>query len=329
MSDLILPVHIRRYKARQMVSEVQRLGLEANEALLYNWAERGLIGKPKGGRWNQPQLGLWIRLLIAKQHENVPVSHLFNIPIAGWLLFGDEQSGVELAQVQRAMDNWVKLHKRSNIEKLRGEMQRTVNLVKTSQSLLVASAKQKLNMIFQKAGDHDYTEVRHQLSLIFGDTPQKIHAVGPSGVALTVDNISGTWELREKMILHYDEIDLTQPWQWEWARAIMVTQIGPYNQNSPDYAHQVRNKHPDLKSLYAPMSINDSVSLACIELLTLIGLGREAVETGQYYPEIQPQLQPLAWKEGRFHGKMTFRVIFSPLEQNFQYEGEYTIEESK
>ena len=322
MSNLILPPHVPQFTASQMLDAAHNHHLQANRDLLYDFASRGLVGKPKNGRWSAVHLNLWLNLLQLKQYKKAPIRFLYNVPISGWLFMGDV-GGVEIEQVQLAMCHWVSRNRMASLETQRKSIQKIIVTAKTQRhSTHVRETKKELQEIFAKSGEHDWERVGTLLgNYIFGDTPQKRNSLGPKDAPLSADSIVTTWELREKMLLHYEQLDLSAYWQWECARAILASTLGPYMRLQSHYQQSVKGQH--LQDFYAPVSLNNFTESACVEVLTLVALVRDTVEKNDYIPCLPDSLQPLAWQQGRYQGYMTSRIIQTA--SGMELEGNYTI----
>src|SRR5947207_3156341 len=89
----------RRYTLEQLVGAGMDAGFEPTTRLAKDWASLGLLdharrrgrGRGKGveGTWPESQKELFL-LLLAKRPEVKRIATLCNVPVAIWLLWGDD-----------------------------------------------------------------------------------------------------------------------------------------------------------------------------------------------------------------------------------------------
>jgi len=112
-----------------MLALASARGFQVSDGLFEDWKEKGLIGEaservwPGRGSiswWSQPQLDLFLRILAYRQEESNPahIEPLCKIPVHRWLYYGDA-GGVDLPQVKRAMDTWMKYQQNITEERRR------------------------------------------------------------------------------------------------------------------------------------------------------------------------------------------------------------------
>lgn len=306
----------RRYTAEEMVTLAQKYGYNATVPLLYDWVRLGLVGKPEAGergRWKPQQASLWLKLLDIRLHPHgrvrAHVVDLCNVPVGGWIFFGEAAGGVGRAQVQRVMQTWAEKQGRPSLEQVRRSVQRLVKLTKTKDAQLVRKAKKQLNDLLSR--EHlDIAGLRDPLTLLMeGRKPEKRgQTKGPRGAAFSVDNLLSLWETREHAIHHMAAFD---DWMWEWARMSLLFGFLLYQQDYPRIAQEAW-RFPELREMFRIETLSTLISSACMDLATLLEMAYEGVRQMPPCPPIPGLPEPLQmplWRDGQVWGEVNSSVV--------------------
>jgi hypothetical protein len=99
-----------------------------------------------------------------------------------------------------------------------------------------------------------------------------------------VDSVKNMISVRAQAM---KQLEKTPDSLWEWARAFLQFTMGQYCKDQPEFAAD-----PDLGHLFRRESLSSLCGSACLDLLTILGMGmRWDMIVG--YP---PQLQPIEWR---------------------------------
>jgi len=318
MPDFWIPPHAaaelaqtRRYTADEMVALAQEHRYKATIPLLYDWMRLGLIGKPEEGergRWKPQQASLWLKLLETREQPKVHIVHLCNLPVGGWIFFGERMGGVSRAQIQRVMRTWAERQRRPSLEQVRRAVQRLVKLTKTRDAQQVLHAKKQLNELLAHEG-LDVVGLRDPLILLMeGRKPEKRgQTKGPQGAAFSVETLLTLWETRERAIRNMAAFD---DWMWEWARMAFLFGMHQYQQEYPWLAQEAW-RFPELRELFRVETLTTLVSNACMDLATLLEIAYEdarQVPPCPPIPGLPAPLQMPLWRDGAVWGEVNSSV---------------------
>jgi hypothetical protein len=141
MSDLWIPpeaqrkmAQAKRYSATDLVALANSQDLNATQPLLYEWVRLGLMGRPEEGErglWKPAQASLWLKLLETRRQKHAHIIHLCNLPVGGWIFFGEDIGAVSLSQVKLVMRSWAERVKPPSLDLARRTAQRLVKQMKT------------------------------------------------------------------------------------------------------------------------------------------------------------------------------------------------------
>lgn len=309
MSNLWLPPEVlqrmaqeRRYTAAELVALADEHHLPATEPLLRDWVRLGLMGKPEEagerGVWIPPQASLWLKLLDIRQRQRAHVVHLCNVPVGGWIYFGEATGGVSHRQALRAMRSWVERQRPNSLEAARRTAQRLVKLCKTKDAVLVRSAKKQLNELL---AHHrvDIASFRDPLVLLMEGrmASKRGQRKGPAEASLSVEMLLDMWQTR---IDAMNSLAKIADWMWEWARVALVWGVQWYTTNQARLAREAQ-QYSGLEQLYQRETLESFVSSACLDMLTMAGL---ALDATRHHPSLPPlpglpdHLQLGPWRDG-------------------------------
>ena len=319
MPDFWIPPHVaaeltqtRRYTAEEMVALAQENGYKATKPLLYDWVRLGLMGKPEEGergRWTPPQARLWLGLLKNRQQPKAHIVGLCNLPVGGWIFFGEQMGGVSRAQVQRMMQTWAEKQRHPSLEEVRRSVQHLVKVTKTKDAQQVRAAKKQLNDLLAREG-LDIAGLQDPLILLMeGRKPEKRgQAKGPRGAAFSVESLLSLWKTREQAIRN---IALFENWMWEWARMVFLFGVQQYQQDYPQIAQEAA-RFPELRNMYRVETLTTLVSNACMDLATLL---QTAYEDAHQVPPCPPipglpeSMQTRLWRDEQVWGEVNASVV--------------------
>src|SRR5258708_8359192 len=146
------------YQKHEMLAIANAQGFQVSDGLFEDWKGKGLLGEaneqiwPGRGAgsgsialWSQPHLDLFLRILAYRQRESNPghIAPLCKIPVHRWLYYGDA-GGVDLPQVKRAMDTWMKYQQNITKERRRRHI---TQLVKFYQGEKPESKRELINRL--------------------------------------------------------------------------------------------------------------------------------------------------------------------------------------
>jgi hypothetical protein len=178
-----------RFTADDLLAEARRAGHpELTRRLITDWVGLGLLdkaeargrgqGKGKDYTWPREQRGLFLTLL--RFHRTVRRPVLCNVPVATWLLFGDQY--VPLRQVRRALTTWLVTYRKVSFTKAKqGGQQVLVQLDHPSASDADRKRLERLVTQAGKTGHVDFDKLREAVQRVVDPNGTGI-ARGPLGM---------------------------------------------------------------------------------------------------------------------------------------------------
>ncbi len=114
------------YTRRQLVEEALKAGFKVSDALIADWVEQGLLGKPArmsrgkgkgpGARYEWSEAQCRLLLLLLDKRKTLPaIGGLCDIPVGFWLYWAVDW--IEVEQVKRALPTWWKRASSTNEDK--------------------------------------------------------------------------------------------------------------------------------------------------------------------------------------------------------------------
>lgn len=264
------------YSRQDLVDSALEAGLPATPRLVTDWVRRGLLdegiavgrGRARGVQriWPESQRQLFLTLLKHRaQLSGKSLAPLYNIPVSVWLLWGDAY--VRLAQVLRAMGSWAKAAKQRGWASAGETAKLSVDQIERSGA--TREAKDWLSEVVAgtlHSGDFDAEEFRDATKLVF-DAEDEDRVEGPEGARLSVDVLTNLYAARYRALASLDRIPGDV---YEVAR-------GRYRQTIEEYTvrQPVFGADREIGELFQPGDLQSYLDSACLDLLTLLGLGGE------------------------------------------------------
>lgn len=262
-----------------LLTAAEQRGHGVSERLVHDWVELGLLDRPDRhglGRgkgivavWPDEQRQLFLALL-AKRREGVGVGDLCNVPVWGWLWFGDR--AVPLRRARRALRTWCRGATGAPWSQGRVIASKMIEVI--AHPAASNRARRALRNAVAQAlysGNSDPDKLRllpdELLPLIAGvvDPLGTGEWRGPAQMPLTPESIISLLQSRRDAIVNLDRIDDSL---FQWAHYEYLTNIPDYLDEQPLLAAD-----PDLGQHFPVPDINDLASSACLELISILGAG--------------------------------------------------------
>lgn len=271
--------------------------------------DRHGLGRGKGivARWPDEQRQLFLALL-AKRREGVRVGNLCNVPVWGWLWFGDR--AVPLRQARRALHTWCKGARGASWSQARAVASKMIKVIahpaagtRSRRALRDAVAQ---TLYSGKFDPHDL------LPLIAGVVDPRATGEwrGPAQMPLTPESIISVFQSRHAAIVGLDAIDDSL---FHWAHFEYLTNIPDYLDEQPLLAAD-----PDLGQYFPVPDMNDLASSACLELISILGAGLRGIPNAPEDSLHGPRL----WRERGLRFVATQAVSSSGLRVAFEVRSE-------
>ena len=325
MADLWIPpdaqrkmAQAKRYSATELVALANSQSLNATQPLLYEWVRLGLMGRPEEGErglWKPAQASLWLKLLETRRQKHAHIIHLCNLPVGGWIFFGEEVGAISLAQVQLVMRSWAERVKPPTLDQARRITQHLVKQIKTKDAQQVRHAKKQLQDLMARSNTNIDALLDPITLLMEGRKPEKKgQTKGPKDSPLSVEALIDTWETRQKAIHNVHRFD---DWMWQWARIAYLFGLNDYLRHYPQLANEA-HQFPDLQEMFQVETLTTLVSGSCMDLLTLVQVAYENIhKPPSYHPsaEIPEFLHVKYWHSGEISGDVHSEPVLNGLGQ--------------
>jgi hypothetical protein len=263
------------YTADDLCRTAQAAGFATSKRLVIDWASLGLLDQPtrrglgrgKGtiATWPDSQCKLFLALL-EKRRSVERVAPLCNIPVWIWLWWGD--AFVPLRQVRRALRTWGESAGSALWGKARAKARRLVADISNQrsrrrdrQALVDALATQ----LYNTAVNPD--DIAPLVSRVL-DPDGTGQPIGPVGGQLNADRYVQLIQTRTQALARLETIPESL---FEWARFTYLIQ---HQQYAVDQARLAAD--PDLGTLFQPRDLEVIANQACLDLVSLLGLGLQA-----------------------------------------------------
>lgn len=264
-----------------MIAYANRRKFPTNEAQFERWVDYGLIGKgrEKGkgkATWSLPQMHLFLKLLEQNQRPGIHPIDLCTIPVWMWLYLGDE-ADIEIEQVERVMWTWQSMQRNHPATgKTREMATKTVGLIASKHAV----GKRKLiNDMVSFAETLEYPtpewestdpkeDFLYDLSTVVDPRGRKEHN-GPQGAPLTAQVLSAYYEMDRTAVAALLEKKCLPRKSWTIARHLLLYERAKYQQEQPQFAHEVAGKSS--AELFHHETINELVSSSCRNLRLVLG----------------------------------------------------------
>lgn len=254
-----------QYTAEDLVGEANARGVTLTKRLIIDWAEVGLLDRPERhglGRgkgtvatWPAPQYKLFL-LLLQKRGDLRKIAPLCNIPVWLWLWYGDAYA--PLRQVRRALATWGKGAGHApwgrGLEKSR-ELVARLAAPDASDEARAQLAKVLAGELAGTKMAVDRLRRTAESALPAGEIPGRVSS----------SQFLRLLEVRMRVLAEVETLDDAI---WEWARFVYLST-----------KHEVANRFTDQQregGLVVPPSLDAIVNNACLDLITIVGLGLDA-----------------------------------------------------
>ena len=262
-----------RLTKKGLINRAKAGGFDPSLHLVDDWVDRGLLDRPhrKGrGRgkgvasyWPDEQVQLLL-LLLQKRDEldGRSLKPLYNIPVALWLFWGDRYASSD--QVHRALKSWLKGSERTAIRSAKRYARQYLSDIEHPDT-----NREDRELAFEELyrairGEGDLRYLRKSIGWLF-DPQEEGRTIGPSEAPMTSQNVV---RLIEARLLAWQNIGSITPRQLELARISHNQALIEYHKKRPALAQD-----PDLGHIYQSLTLDQVVNTACVDLLTVVGLG--------------------------------------------------------
>lgn len=254
----------------EMLEAAAEAGFMVSGHLIDDWVSKGLLDRPeRPGRgrgrgrvatWNWYQLQLFLTLLHQRQ-KGAHIGSLANVPVWLWLLWGEPYSSVR--QLRLAVQTWVATDSQVAAGNAHKAARQLVGRIAHPR----ATGKRELIALLEGAissrtfNAEEITEaVRGVLDRGATGRPQ-----GPEGAELTAERYVGSVLARLEAIEHWSKL----PDEFfDRARNVYRVTRAEYQIDQPRFALD-----PRLGGLFEEPTAEDLVNSACLDLLSVVGLG--------------------------------------------------------
>lgn len=278
-----------RYTLQQLVTAARDAGFDPTERLVKDWVSLGLLdharrrgrgrGKGREGTWPESQEKLFL-LLLGKRAEVKRIATLCNVPVAMWLLWGDDY--VPLRQAKLALETWAGAYDRVPWRKARWTANQLVaqfahpeGKLNDRRKLITAVAESGFGKPFSRE------EILPLLRRVF-DPHGSRRPVGPPWLNATPESFVFLVEARVRAITALRESQLEEQ-AFEWARTAYRESRTEYARLEPTLAADAEASewflHRSAAGIVLPTTIDEMVNDACIDLLTLLGIHQQRTTT--------------------------------------------------
>jgi hypothetical protein len=282
------------YTADDLCRSAQAAGIATSKRLVIDWASLGLLDQPtrhglgrgKGtiATWPDSQRQLFLTLL-ERRHSGERIAPLCNIPVWAWLWWGD--GDVQLRQVRRALRTWGESAGSAGWARARAKARQVVADIsnprsrrRDRQALVDALAQQ----LYKNALDPD--EIAPLVTRVL-DPEGTGQPIVPVGGQLSV---SGFAYLIRSRIHALNRVETAPETLFEWARFIYLAEHQQYATAQPRLATDL-----ELGKLFVPRDLETVANHACLDLLSIVGLGLDAPSE-----EVSSDLRhPNMWRDNR------------------------------
>src|SRR6266566_3589672 len=285
------------YSKQEMLARARTAGFKTTQSRFEDWMDRGIVGKsvkreyPGRGSvafWSHAQLVLFLKALEFRQHNHAKIHHLCNLPVWAWLYLGDTLE-VPLSQVQDAMYTWVNDVKSPAMRATRKTLQELINMIESPHATDRRAFIEALVTNWEIPED----QLDYYLQSII-DPKGRGEARGPERAAFTVGAMKTMIAVRTRAVKHLEKMPV---YLWEWARTFLQFSVGAYLKERPTFASD-----PDLGYLFKQENLGSLCGEACLDLLTILGIGNQ----WGFLVGFPAFLQPYVWRTN------TLRTIIEP-----------------
>lgn len=273
-----------QYTAEDLVGEAKARGVMVTKRLVIDWAEVGLLDRPERhglGRgkgtvatWPESQRQLFL-LLLEKRVDLRKIAPLCNIPVWLWLWYGDAYA--PLRQVRRALASWGKGAGHApwgrGLEKGR----------ELAAQLAAPDASDAARAGLARALAGEIAGTKLVTDRLRRTVEEALPAHGTPG-QVSSDQFLHLLEVRMRVLAEVETLDGAL---WEWARFFYISMKHAFANGLPPYADQQRES-----GLIVPSSLDAIINNACLDLITIVGLGLDAPDA----PHVRDPRHPAMWR---------------------------------
>jgi hypothetical protein len=261
------------WTAEELLSAAAKESLPASKRLIVDWTGLGLLDRPnrrgrgrgggsQPGTWPEEQRQLFLTLL--RQRSGIKhVVPLLNIPVALWLIWGDDY--VPLRQARRALESWITMSWNTSKAGARRTARQFVDSISDPKAG-GANRKALLDALANGMASPNSFDREHVLTLVRRvfdprgtGTPR-----GPVGAEITAEGVVNVLQARTQAFLRFSDVsDELLIWSRKVYRHMntMYAADLPHLMRDPEYGHQ-----------HTKRGIEERVNAACVDFLTTLGL---------------------------------------------------------
>lgn len=256
-----------------LLNRARARGFDPSPYLVDDWVERGLLDSPQRvghgrGRgvaslWSEEQAQLLL-LLLSKRQELTGRSlrPLYNIPVGLWLLWGDGFASAR--QVHRALKSWLEASGRIALRKAKAVARESVGQLEHPDAHR-DFREYAFDVLFRAIrGDTNLQSMRDAVAWLF-DPDDEGRSVGPSESPLTSETLP---RLIEARTIAWAKIEAFTPERLAAARNAYRESLMDYQNDRPTLAQD-----SELGHLFERLTLDGVINTACLDLLTVLGLG--------------------------------------------------------
>jgi hypothetical protein len=261
------------WTAVELLSAAAEQGTPASKRLIVDWTSLGLLDRPhrrgrgrgagsQPGTWPEEQRQLFLTLL--RQRSGIKhVIPLFNIPVALWLIWGDDY--VPLRQARRALGSWITMSWKTSKARARATARQFVDSISDPKAG-GANRKALLDALANGMASPGSFDREHVLTLVrrVFDPRGTGNPRGPAGAEITAEGVVNVLQARVQAFLRFSDVsDDLLIWSRKVYRHINTMYVAdlPQLMRDPAYGH-----------LHAKRGIEERVNAACVDFLTTLGL---------------------------------------------------------
>lgn len=294
------------YSRAQLLQAARARCANASERLITDWVERGLLDRPvrrglgrgKGtaAGWPASQYRLWEQLLIHRG-RGAGIGDLCNLPVGLWIYFGDAY--VQLRQVRRALATWTGRY--GGVRRwpeARAAARRLLSMLPDAafrgrRRALVEDLARVLYNGFQQAG---------QAEAWRRDLVAAVETPGPDQLLPLPQAQVDVLMARLEVVRQLDHLADSS---FHWARVFLLSGLDGYQRE-----HQRIAEHYGPAVDAEPLTWNNLLPRACMDLLTVLGMGILAPDV---QPVDAPGLSPRRWAARGMTSSVAGRPLLSRL----------------
>ena len=269
-----------------MVADAAAAGYEANERLIRDWTQQGLLDSPQrrpAGKGHGSAAALYpasqreLLLMLLHQRPGKSISSLARVPVAIWMYWGEEH--VPLRQAHRALlrhlgdpqaRTYARDATRASQDRARATAQTVLRQMDNPRAT-PAARRELLDVVAEAAwtGQPDFAALERAITAVFDAGTTRIHrAIGHPAAPITSQSMIISVRARLAAVTALTSKRVTGEMLTQ-ARDTHLFEYAEYMAMRPALATAAP---PGAPELYAPVTMEDTLANCCGHLLSALGM---------------------------------------------------------